>query len=83
MEDILQKLKDYFANTPREEVLKGWEEAKRNAPKNSPLLKDLFKHEFRSISYEEVMSNRSSAYEFIDFDNPPYKEELNENSKGC
>ena len=40
---MLQKLKDYFANTPREEILKGWEEAKKNSAKNSPLLKDFIK----------------------------------------
>lgn len=31
--DILSKLKEYFLNTPREQVLKDWEEAKKNAPK--------------------------------------------------
>lgn len=36
MKDILEKLKQYFKDTPREEVLKAWKEAKENAPKNSP-----------------------------------------------
>lgn len=36
MNDILEKLKQYFKDTPREEVLKGWKEARENAPKNSP-----------------------------------------------
>ena len=39
--DILYKLQAYFDETPRNEVLKGWEEAKKNAAKNSPKLKDL------------------------------------------
>lgn len=34
MKDILDKLKQYFKDTPREEVLKGWQQAKENAPKS-------------------------------------------------
>ena len=40
MENILENLKKYFRETPREEVLKGWEEAKKNAPKGGPKLND-------------------------------------------
>lgn len=40
MENILEDLKKYFRETPREEVLKGWKEAKQNAPKGGPKLKD-------------------------------------------
>lgn len=31
--DILEKLKNYFATTPREQVLKDWADAKENSPK--------------------------------------------------
>lgn len=40
MNEILDKLKKHFNETPREEILKGWQEAKKNAPKNSPKIKD-------------------------------------------
>jgi hypothetical protein len=34
MKDILEKLKQYFKDTPREEVLKGWKQVKENTPKS-------------------------------------------------
>lgn len=40
MENILENLKKYFRETPREEVLKGWQQAKREAPKGGPKLND-------------------------------------------
>ncbi|WP_343695472.1 hypothetical protein [Flavobacterium sp.] len=40
MENILEDLKKYFRETPREEVLKGWKKAKENAPKGGPKLNE-------------------------------------------
>lgn len=42
--NILEKLKQYFKNTPRDKVLSDWKHTKENAPKNSPLLKDFLKN---------------------------------------
>lgn len=40
MENILENFKKYFRETPREEVLRGWKQAKENAPKGGPKLKE-------------------------------------------
>jgi len=37
---MLDELKEYFANTPREKVLEDWAKAREMAPKNSIKLKD-------------------------------------------
>lgn len=58
MDSILDRLKEYFKNTPREQVLKDWakvKEATKNM--NSPTI-----HEFRSISHEEIVNSRSNVY---------------------
>lgn len=43
MKEILNNLEKYFKETPREEVLKGWQETKKNSPKNSPKVSDFLK----------------------------------------
>ena len=40
MENILEDLKRYFRDTPREKVLRDWAETKKNSPKGGPKLKD-------------------------------------------
>lgn len=40
---MLEALKEYFKNTPREEVLKSWKESKKNAPKNGPTVDEFLK----------------------------------------
>lgn len=40
MNDIIKKLKKYFKETPREKVLSDWSEAKKNAPKGGPKIKE-------------------------------------------
>lgn len=71
---MLEKLKEYFANTPREQVEADWAAAKKNSPKGI--------HTFKVLDEQEVMSDRSSAYQFINFDNPPHKSD-NKNSEAC
>lgn len=40
---ILDDLKEYFKNTPREQVIKDWEDSKEKAPKGSPTIKQFIK----------------------------------------
>lgn len=40
---MLEALKKYFETTPREEVLKGWEQAKNNAPKCGPTVDEFLR----------------------------------------
>lgn len=40
MNNVLEDLKKYFKNTPREKVMRDWAEAKRLAPKGGPKMKD-------------------------------------------
>lgn len=49
MNNILEDLKAYFRDTPREQVLKTWTEAKQEAPKGGPTLNDFLSH--TEISY--------------------------------
>lgn len=111
MENMLEALKKYFVETPREKVLEDWAKTKE-ATKGikSPTIGEFldynksytnflqslspeqkeewfnpttkFKHKFRVLTTEEVMLDRSSAYEFLNFDNPEIKEDL-KNYKGC
>lgn len=90
MSDILKELKKYFAETPREQVLKDWAEAgEATIGIKSPAVKEFleFNHQFRSIPPEEIMNSRSMAYEFIDFDDYKinsslYNQDI-ENNKAC
>ena len=40
MNEILDKLKKYFQETPKKEIKEGWNKAKENAPKNSVNITD-------------------------------------------
>lgn len=42
-----------------------------------------FKHTFKVWTTEEIMSARSSAYQFLDFDEKENYTEDNELNKGC
>ncbi|WP_264509970.1 hypothetical protein [Flavobacterium sp. N1719] len=39
MNNILEDLKKYFRDTPREKVMKDWSETKNEAPKGGPTLR--------------------------------------------
>jgi hypothetical protein len=40
MNNILEDLKKYFRDTPREKVMSDWAETKRNSPKGGPKLRE-------------------------------------------
>lgn len=42
MNNILEDLKKYFRDTPREKVMSDWALAKKSSPKNSPKLSLIF-----------------------------------------
>jgi len=100
MSQFLEDFKKYLAETPREQIEADWKATEKYDQVGIPVdefielnkgykftkeLPPQFKHEFRSIPYEEIIDNRSSAYAFIDFNNSPYREETNqeENNKAC
>lgn len=86
MSTLLEDLKRYFAETPREKVLADWARSKE-ATKGvkSPTVDEFINyhkkfHEFKSLTIKVVMNN--SAYEFI---NLAGKEDYTETdlNKGC
>lgn len=91
MQDMLEKLKEYFANTPREQIEADWSKSEKYDQVGIPVdefisrgkeVKPKFKHTVRTLTTEEVMSDRSEMYKFIDFDNQPHKSD-NKNNEAC
>lgn len=66
---ITDKLKEYFKNTPREEVLRGWAEAKKNSAKNSPKVKDFIKAVELEETWDCIMEEFENYLEGTKYDN--------------
>ena len=64
MNNVLEELKNYFKNTPREKILSDWAEAKLEAPSGAPLLKEFM--EVHRFFYKEGEDNFFEIKENID-----------------
>ena len=89
MSTFLEDFKRYLEETPREQIEADWRATEKFDSVGIPVDQFIeynkmvsFKHQFRSIPYEEIMANRSSAYEFLDFNNTLVSKD-NENNKAC
>ena len=70
MDNILEDLKKYFRETPRDQVLKDWAEAKKNSPKGGPKLKEFL--DMTRVMYRPTEEFFTLTGKNIDEINPEY-----------
>ena len=73
---LLENLKKYFEDTPREQILKDWQQAGEETKDiESPTVEEFMlyivgstscEHKAKVLTKEEVEKNRSNAYKYLD-----------------